>query len=304
MLYKVEHITEYKYGFNVSISHNIACLTPQTTYFQLVHSASVNIKPTPNIRSESVDYFGNKIQFFSLEEPYNKLIVHAKSIVEINTKHILPDPESTPPWESVRDQLSSFVSLRDNLLEYAEFLYPSTYINFQNEQIYHAILSYALDVFTPNKPILLANLELMQKIHKDFKFDPTATNVATPLKDIIQKRRGVCQDFAHFQIACLRALRLPARYASGYLLTSPPPGMPRLIGADMSHAWVSTYCPDYGWVDLDPTNNQVANQTYVTVAYGRDYSDVSPVKGVILGGSQHTLRVSVDVEPIEEIPES
>jgi transglutaminase-like putative cysteine protease len=180
-------------------------------------------------------------------------------------------------------------------LEASDFIFDSPLIRARESYLHYAQVS-----FTPGRPILEAALDLTKPIHSDFKFDPTATSVATPLEEVFKHRRGVCQDFAHFQIGCLRSLGLPARYVSGYVETDPPPGQQRLAGADASHAWVSLFCPGLGWLDVDPTNNMVPSSRHITVAWGRDFSDISPIRGVILGSGEHRLKVAVDVVPLTE----
>jgi transglutaminase-like putative cysteine protease len=184
-------------------------------------------------------------------------------------------------------------------LEAAEFLFDSPLIKSNDD-----FADYSRPSFPKGRPILEAVQDLSERIHKDFKFDPSATDVSTPVTQVLKDRRGVCQDFAHLQIACLRSIGLPARYVSGYLNTIPPPGQPKLAGADASHAWVSFYCDAHGWIDIDPTNNQIPNLQHITVGWGRDYSDVSPVRGVVLGSAGHALKVSVDVRPTEPVAES
>jgi transglutaminase-like putative cysteine protease len=178
--------------------------------------------------------------------------------------------------------------------EMQEFVFPSSLI-----RRLPALGDYAAGSFVAGRPLLEAIMDLTRRIHGDLKFDPKATTVATPLEQVIRNGRGVCQDFAHFQIGCLRAIGLPARYVSGYLETLPPPGKPKLVGADASHAWVQAFVPPVGWIDIDPTNNLIASDRYITVARGRDFDDVSPIRGVIVGGGKHELSVGVDVTPLD-----
>ena len=203
-----------------------------------------------------------------------------------------PWPQQSPPWEEAARLLPDDHSPEG--LEAYQFGFESPRIRIRPE-----FASYALQSFTPGRPMPEALLDLTARIHKDFRFDSKVTNVRTPTEEVFRKRRGVCQDFAHLQIACLRSLNIAARYVSGYLRTYPPPGRPRLVGADASHAWVSAYCPGIGWLDLDPTNNVVPTNGHVTLAWGRDYGDVSPLRGLILGGGAHTLNVAVDMEPVD-----
>jgi transglutaminase-like putative cysteine protease len=251
----------------------------------------LRIQPRPATRTERVDFFGNQLCFFTLQEPHRELVVEARSEVKIEGNGGPPTKESLS-WEEVARALPKDDS--PDGLEAFQFVFESPRIRMQAE-----FAAYALQSFTPERPMKEALLDLTARIHRDFRFDSKATNVRTPTEEVFKKRRGVCQDFAHLQIACLRSLNLAARYVSGYLRTYPPPGQPRLIGADVSHAWVSAYCPGIGWLDMDPTNNVVPSDGHVTLAWGRDYGDVSPLRGLILGGGAHSLKVAVDMEPIE-----
>jgi transglutaminase-like putative cysteine protease len=251
----------------------------------------LSIQPHPVTRTERVDYFGNLVSLFTVREPHKELVVEARSEVVMNGKGS-PWPHESPAWEEVTDSLPN--ERTHEGLEAYQFVFESPRIRKREE-----FASYARESFTPGRPMLEALLDLTACIHRDFRFDSKSTNVRTPAEEVFRKRRGVCQDFAHVQIACLRSLNLAARYVSGYLRTYPPPGQPRLVGADASHAWVSVYCPGAGWFDVDPTNNVVPSEGHVTLAWGRDYGDVSPLRGLILGGGAHTVKVAVDVEPIE-----
>ncbi len=199
------------------------------------------------------------------------------------------------PWEQVRDSLIN--DLTEDGLDAYQYTFDSALA-----PGLELLSDYTRQSFTPNRSILDASRELCERIHDDFKFDPTSTTIFTTVDKVFEQRSGVCQDFAHLMAACLRSLDLPARYVSGYLRTIPPAGQPRLVGADASHAWVAVYCPDQGWTDFDPTNSAVVNDQHVTVAWGRDFEDVSPVKGVVLGGGFHNIKVSVDVEPLSQLP--
>ncbi len=287
--YRVSHATRYLYSEGVPLCQNELHVKPRDTARQTCRSHRLEINPLPHKIDESRDYFGNPIQFFTIQDRHHELSVAAHSEVELHTAEYLP-PDKTTAWEEIAGLQRGPV--RDDL-EVRQFIYDSPHVT--------ALLSladFAKLSFTPGRPWLDASLELMARIHGDFSYDPTATNVATPLETVLEMRRGVCQDFAHLQIGCFRSLGLPARYVSGYLLTTPPPGQPRLIGADASHAWVSAWCPRFGWVDFDPTNNVVPSLEHITVAWGRDYSDVCPIKGVFIGGGEHAMNVSVDVEPL------
>jgi transglutaminase-like putative cysteine protease len=237
-----------------------------------------------------LDYYGNQLSFFTIQEPHKQLVVEARSQVSLDPER-RSIPPTSPPWEEVARELPE--DRTAPALEAYQFVFESPRIRPSPE-----FAAYAERSFTRRRPLVEALLDLTARIHHDFQFDSKATNVRTPTEEVFRKRRGVCQDFAHLQIACLRSLNLAARYVSGYLRTYPPPGRPRLIGADASHAWVSAFCPGTGWLDVDPTNNLVVGDGHVTLGWGRDYGDVSPLRGLILGGRDHTLKVSVDVEPL------
>jgi transglutaminase-like putative cysteine protease len=290
MIYKIFHRSTYKYRHSVSVGNHVACLKPRTSLHQRLTSNELVIHPTPATRTERVDYFGNLLCFFTVQEPHKELVVEARS--EVTAEPNAPQPQSTLPWEEVAGSLASDRSPAG--LDAYQFAFESPRIRMRPE-----FASYAIESFTPGRPMQEALFDLMARIHNDFRFDSKSTNVRTPPEEAFRKRRGVCQDFAHVQIACLRSINLAARYVSGYLRTYPPPGKPRLVGADASHAWVSAYCPGSGWLDVDPTNNVVPSDGHVTLAWGRDYGDVSPLHGLVLGGGAHTLKVAVDMEPIE-----
>ena len=289
-LYDLTHTTTYDYHSPVTVSHHLLRVCPRRLARQSRLEHSVETDPVAATTSQRTDYFGNDVTFATIEGAHRRLRIISRSRVAVGPAFI-PDPTETPHWESVRGLCRSDRS--SAVLEAIEFTFPSPVVPLES-----AFIEYAFVSFTPRRSILDAALELTARIHADFKFDPTATTVSTPLLEVLEKRRGVCQDFAHFQIACLRSLGLPARYVSGYLETIPPPGQPRLIGADATHAWVSLFCPGIGWIDLDPTNNCTPSIRHITAAWGRDYSDVSPVRGVLLGSGEHTLSVAVDVLPL------
>jgi transglutaminase-like putative cysteine protease len=254
----------------------------------------LRIIPAPATRTDRVDFFGNQLTFFTVQEPHEKLVVEARSFVTIHQK-AEPWPARSLPWEEVARLLPHDYSVAG--LEAYQFVFESPRIRASEE-----FASYALQSFTPGRPFAEALLDLTARINSDFRFDSKATNVRTPPEEVFRERRGVCQDFAHFEIACLRSLNLAARYVSGYLRTYPRPGRSRLVGADASHAWVSVYYPYSGWLDIDPTNNVVPSEDHVTLAWGRDYGDVSPLRGLILGGREHTLKVGVDMKPLDSLP--
>ncbi len=291
MIYRITHRTTYKYKYPVSVGNHVACLTPRSLpNHQLVRS-ELHIQPQPATRTEREDYFGNLLCFFTVQEPHKELVVEAHSEVTMNG-NATAWPQQSPTWEEAARSLPNDQSPAG--LEAYQFGFESPRIRVRPE-----FASYALQSFTPGRPMPEALLDLTARIHKDFRFDSKVTNVRTPTEEVFRKRRGVCQDFAHLQIACLRSVNIAARYVSGYLRTYPPPGQPRLVGADASHAWVSAYCPGIGWLDMDPTNNLVPSKGHVVLAWGRDYGDVSPLRGLILGGGDHTLKVAVDMEPLD-----
>lgn len=291
MRLRVEHLTRYEYSQPVGHSSQIAHLRPRGLAGQVCLEHGLEIDPAPSAQREDTDYFGNPVCRFELEQPHDALSVRATSIVEITREPgALP---ASPAWDEVRTR---FAGLQWGVSEEsaaAEFLFASPFVPLLPE-----LRRFAADDFAPGRPLLEACEALMQRIHAEFSFDPAATHVATPLAQVLEMRRGVCQDFAQLMIGCLRGLGLPARYVSGYLLTEPPPGQPRLEGADASHAWLAVFAPGAGWVDFDPTNALRPGTGHVTLAWGRDYSDVSPLRGVILGGGAHQVEVAVTVSPL------
>lgn len=292
MKLRVVHRTNYLYGDAVTTSHHEARLTPRDGESQRTLSHEIEITPAPEARRRRFDYFGNRVVHFSLCEPHRSLEVLARSVVEVSAPPA-PPVESGPSWESVRDLLAH--DRRRDLLDAYAMVFDSPLVPALPE-----VHAYAAPFFTPGRPILDAVRALVERVHAEFAYDDRATEVSTALSDVLRLRRGVCQDFAHFALACLRSHGLPARYVSGYLLTHPPPGRPKLLGADASHAWFATFVPEYGWVDFDPTNNVIPECDHVTAAYGRDFSDVTPLRGVILGGGQHKLSVAVDVDLVPD----
>ena len=291
MIYKIVHRTTYKYKYPVSVGNHVACLKPRSLLSHRLEQCELHIQPTPATITERADYFGNILCFFTIQEPHTELVVEARSEVMMDNAVTALPPEEIP-WEEAVRMLPEDHSPEG--LEAYQFRFESPRIPLRPE-----FAAYALQSFTPRRPLGEGLLDLTERIHKDFRFDSGVTTVRTPTEQVFRKRRGVCQDFAHFQIACLRSLNLSARYVSGYLRTYPPAGQPRLVGADASHAWVSAYCPGTGWLDLDPTNNLIPSNGHVTLAWGRDYGDVSPLRGLILGGGVHALTVAVDMEILE-----
>jgi transglutaminase-like putative cysteine protease len=293
MHYNVRHTTTYSYSDPVAICQNELHLTPRQTPFQTCTGFQLEISPEPMLLRSRVDAFGNEVWYFSLEEPHQELRVTARSRVGITPRE-QPAPRMTPGWETVRDQLAAAGTAELRLV--SQFRFESPYIRHLDEAHEYATAS-----FTPGRPLLDAALDLTSRIFHEFEYAPAATSISTPTREVLKERRGVCQDFAHLQITALRSLGLAARYVSGYLITVPPAGKPKLIGADASHAWLSIHCPGYGWIDLDPTNNVIPQERHITIGWGRDYSDVSPIKGVLTGGGPQVLTVAVDVAPLVEM---
>jgi len=287
LVYEISHTTTYDYADSVSVSHHLLRLAPRRTARQRCLSHELAIEPSPAVSSAHCDYFGNTTHFIGVERPHTELVVKSRSRVAIGPT-LVPEPTETPAWEGVRARCRDDHS--GQALEAHEFIYASPLVPLGAD-----FTDYAAPSFAKHRPILGAVRDLTRRIHADFKFDPTATTVTTPPQEVLKQRRGVCQDFAQFQIACLRSLGLPARYVSGYLETDPSPGQTKLRGADASHAWVSFYCPGHGWIDVDPTNNCFPSLRHVTIGWGRDYSDVAPIKGVLVGGQNQQSRVAVDV---------
>jgi transglutaminase-like putative cysteine protease len=280
--YQVVHTTGYAYTESVSVSHHVARLSPRALPWQECLTHVLEIDPRPSVQVSHVDYFGNLTTFFAMQGAHAGLRVTARSTVSVSPRPV-PDPSTTPAWELAADRTALPLEALDALFDSLAIAASPVFAN------------YARPSFPAGRPLMEAVVDLTARIYADFTFDPDATTVTTPLSEVFQLRRGVCQDFARVEIACLRSLGIPALYVSGYLETAPPPGTPRRIGADASHAWLAVYCPGKGWIDVDPTNNVLPSTGHITLAWGRDYGDVSPIRGVILGGGGHTLQVSVDV---------
>jgi len=290
---RVSHETVTRYSTRVEVAYHYAFLHPRDGGRQRVTDFALSIDPAPSHRADSPDSFGNLRTEFALYEPHEILIVHAESRVWLEPRHEPPAVSSSTAWDVVASGLR--YALGGSFQPASEFVYASPHV-----PLIPALRAYAAPDFAPGRPYLQAAIALMERIHSDFAYETGVTEVGTPLAEVFQQRRGVCQDFAHLMLGMLRAHGLPARYVSGYLLTQPLHGEPRLTGADASHAWVSIWCPVLGWVDLDPTNAVLPDGGHVTVAIGRDYGDVMPLRGVIRGGAEHALEVSVDVLPLVE----
>lgn len=299
--YHLLHETSYRYSLPVHLSHQMLRLTPRSLPWQSCTSHAIRIAPEPQNLRFLIDSFGNPMQSFSLELDHTELTAFAESWVELTPRGL---PAATLPWEQVRDTLDYRAGRRmlpDDLLA-THYLFESQHVRIKRE-----FGRYAAECFQPGLPLMAGIDALMKRIFSEFTFDPHATTVSTPVTEVFMQKRGVCQDFAHFMLSCLRSLGLAARYVSGYLVTEPPPGQPRLIGADASHAWVSVYCPaqDGGsgvWIDADPTNGVFPDISHITLGWGRDFLDVSPLRGVLIGGGEQTMTVAVTVTPAAERP--
>jgi transglutaminase-like putative cysteine protease len=289
MIYRIRHITEYTYNRPVSLCYNQAHLLPRSTDNQICQNMQVNITPKPDYFSQREDYFGNNCFYFSLQKHHKKLVIDVTTEIDTQSERVSLDLDLGKTCSQVKQELE--LSTLPEVIEAKEFLLDSPMIKISSE-----LKSYAQELFEDNRPLCSAVRELTTKIFNEFKYDPSSTNVATPLHEALEKKSGVCQDFAHIAIGCLRAMGYPARYISGYLETLPPPGEEKLIGADASHAWFAVYSPGEGWFEFDPTNDDIPADQHITTAWGRDYSDVTPLRGVVFdGGNSQELNVSVDV---------
>ena len=285
MLYDVRHRTTFEYEDIVSIAHHMLHLKPRNRTGQRRLSYQLQLHPEPAVSTERQDYFGNFAQYLTLQTPHKEFVAESRSRVEV----AMPAPanlSSTRPWETLVHG-----ALRDTLT-YQEYCYPSPLVDTGT-----SLRDYAATSFQPGRPILEAAMELTSRIFSEFEYRGGVSDISTPVTQVLKMRQGVCQDFAHLQIACLRSLGLAARYVSGYLLTHPPEGEQKMVGADASHAWLSVWSGSE-WVDFDPTNNLIPTTEHVTIGWGRDYGDVSPTTGFIIGGGGHTVVVSVDVNPV------
>jgi transglutaminase-like putative cysteine protease len=290
MRFKLRHVTSYDYAEQVDLASHMLHLSPRALPWQQVEDLRIICAPMPARTSHALDHFGNAVQWVFIDSPHGALKVVAEATV---TVAFPPQPAAaaTPAWETI---VAESREAGPAAWEAARFLYPGPLV--PNDQ---GAGPYAAQSFPPGRPILEGLLDLNSRIKRDFAFRPFSTTITTSVARVIAQRAGVCQDFAHLMIAGLRALGLPARYTSGYIRTAPPPGQPRRVGADVSHAWVGAWLgPAHGWIDLDPTNNLVVREEHVVLGWGREFSDVSPLRGIILGGGTHGLAVSVDLEPL------
>ncbi len=288
MIYDVSQTTSYAYGSFVPFAAHVLRLMPLPQPGLDVLARDMVIDPAPSEFSATRDFFGNATTHITLKAPHNRLTVESRFTVALSPATSV-DPEQTLAWEEVRTAAQKTTSFAARSPAHQIFASPRVPLD-------AAFRAYAAPLFTPTRPVLAAAIDLMHQIKADFAYDPGATDVSTPARVAFATRRGVCQDFAHIMIGCLRSLGLPAAYVSGYLRTHPAPGMPRLEGADAMHAWVAVWCgAEAGWQELDPTNAIRVATDHVPLAFGRDYSDVSPIDGVIFDSGHHSLAVSVDV---------
>lgn len=297
--YHILHETHYDYGSPVSLSHQMLHLSPRDCDWQRVHAHHCKVSPAPDWQRDAPDAFGNPVRWLGFESPHEKLGIKAEIDVEVFAHAPQFSLSDSIPWDTLQQRLcyQGKAPLPDDL-QAKQFLFESTFV-----RIKHEFCDFGAHCFTPGRPVLEATQALMETIFSEFTFDPEATTVATPVLEVLEKKRGVCQDFAHLMLACLRSQGIPARYMSGYLLTHPPAGQKRLIGADASHAWIAVYAPNEGgrdWVEFDPTNNLLPDTQHITLSWGRDFNDVSPLRGVILGGNSHEPAVAVTVMPHDE----
>lgn len=295
MIYQLRHTTSYEYSAPVTLCHNEARVLPRELPWQHCEPSQVEITPRPAVQSERVDFFGNRVLYFAIQDIHQSLDVTVRTRIETRPRPALASASSSTAkceWRTCRDVLAH--STERDCLRARFFRLDSPFVH-SNTQL----AEYAAPSFVAGRSLAEAVQDLNQRIYDDFTYDPAFTTLATPLMEVLEKRRGVCQDFAHLTIGCLRSVGLAARYVSGYLETLPPPGQPRLIGADATHAWVAVFLPGWGWLELDPTNGSLPGERHIVAAWGRDYADVPPLTGVMSGGGEHTLDVAVDVLPAE-----
>ena len=290
-VYNVTHHTEYRYSGAVALCQNEARLLPRPTHWQRCGESRLAITPTPALSAKRKDFFGNRVVYFAIQDVHQLLEVQVQTQVWVDNR-AFSEFSPSPPWELALQEL--WEDPDPEIIEARQFCLNSPFLSRSPDLADYAGLSFA-----PARPLLEACRDLTRRIYEEFTYDPHFTTLATPVREVLEKRRGVCQDFAHLAIGCLRSLGLAARYMSGYLETIPPAGQPKLVGADASHAWLAVYVPGEGWAEFDPTNNCMPGDQHIVLGWGRDYGDVAPLKGVTSGGGSHTLEVSVDVAPLE-----
>jgi transglutaminase-like putative cysteine protease len=289
MKYTIHHKTAYTYLEPVSLCHNIARLVPRDTNEQICKNTTIDIEPRPDQINEYEDFFGNKVIYFSIEKEHWELIVSVTSEVERRVPELMKmQAFRNAGLEEVKQEL---LNLKDEVMDIKQYSLETPMTAWNDE-----VLKYALQSFLPQRPVFEAAQDLNRRIYEEFEYKPGHTTIATPLSVLMQERMGVCQDFAHLAIACLRSVGLPARYVSGYIETLSPDGVEKLIGIDASHAWFSVFIPGMGWIDFDPTNNSIVSDQHITIGWGRDYADIAPLDGIILSSGSHELTVSVDVK--------
>lgn len=284
--YEITHRTSYEYSSPVIQSNHLLHLAPRMVENQTNHRHNLIIEPAPAWQSDRVDYFGNPMTLISVEDEHSTLSVNSLSEIEVITLN-QPDFKASPAWEAAAGGRPTLPA------EISQYVCASQYA-YATLELY----DFARVSFTDGIPLLEGARHLMNRIFTEFAFDNSTTDVSTPVTQVLEQKSGVCQDFAHLMIGAIRSLGLPARYVSGYILTHPAEGQVKLEGSDASHAWVSMWDPKHGWVDFDPTNNLINSPEHITIAYGRDFDDVSPISGVLLGGGQHTVGVAVTVKPV------
>ena len=292
MIYRIVHTSEFIYEAPVSLCHNEARMLPRQVPGQQCQQCTLKIDPQPVDYRERLDFFGNRVVYFSIRQQHDRLKVTATSRIQAVPRVSLFEFGNSQPWDVVQQRLQTERS--PEILDARQFLLDSPMV-----EVDEGLRDYARPSFPKGRAFSDAVTDLMQRIYRDFTYDPGFTTIATPLQEVLEHRSGVCQDFAHLAIGCLRSQGLAARYVSGYIETIPPPGKEKLVGSDASHAWFSVFAPDAGWLDFDPTNNQLPRDQHITVAWGRDFSDVSPLKGILSGGGESELKVAVDVEKLE-----
>lgn len=292
MIFDISHRTLYRYTHQVVQSQHLVHMSPRAVANQTIRNHSLIIDPAPALRYDGVDCFANPISILDVEMPHKEFVLHSRSTIEVEKLPRCDFAKSTP-WDGLDDVLYEKGTPID--LDIVQFRCASRITNPTLD-----ISDFASQSFPAGRPVLEGTFELTRRIYTDFKFDPAATDVSTPITQVLKQRRGVCQDFAHLALACLRAKKIPARYVSGYILTHPAPGQEKLQGTDASHAWISVWAPETGWRDFDPTNGIAVSDEHITIAYGRDYNDICPISGVLLGGGEHTVSVGVDVSPVKD----
>ncbi|MDO8910209.1 MAG: transglutaminase family protein [Pseudohongiella sp.] len=295
MIYRIRHLTRYDYSGPATLSHNEARMLPRELSWQQCLDYEFTISPAPIRLRERIDFFGNRVAYFSTEAVHRSLEVVVTSQVQTSSRPAL-DIFSTICWEdAVSDVATALRTGNRDCIDARLFILESPFIRHQL-----SLAQYAEDCFSSGRDLRDALMSLNERIYDEFTYDPDVTTTATPVLEVLATKRGVCQDFAHLMIACIRALGLPARYVSGYMETLPPPGQEKLLGADATHAWVAAFIPGWGWLELDPTNGSLADERYIVLGWGRDYADVTPLKGVMTGGGEHELTVAVDVVPVSD----